>query len=120
MSPPHTPRTDRRLHGPPAGPEYPALQTQSVAASLPAGESELSGHVLQACVPALSYVPAPHREQASPLSPLYPALHTQAVTSVLSEGVSALASHASQAADPGDVLYVPAAQAAHAPPSAPV
>ena len=30
-------------HGPPSGPEYPAMHTQSLAASLPAGASDPDG-----------------------------------------------------------------------------
>jgi len=46
------------VHVSPFAPEYPALQVQSVAAELCAGESEFAGQVLR--VPPVHHVPAAH------------------------------------------------------------
>ena len=39
------------VHNPPLDPDEPGLQVQEVKAELPAGESELDGHPMQALVP---------------------------------------------------------------------
>jgi len=57
-----------KLHAPPLGPVYPALQAQLVAAGAPLGECEFAGqgpHVLSAVWPtAAEYFPAPQLMQA--------------------------------------------------------
>ena len=87
-------------HGPPSGPDEPALQVQLVSAPLPGPEYELEGHaehmesdvapVTDEYVPAPQllhsaspvvplYFPAKHGTQVPPLGPAYPALHVQSV-----------------------------------------
>ena len=78
-------------HVPPFGPVYPALHVHAVCTLLPAGELELVGHVL-------------HVELA--------------VAATAPEYVPALQSV--HVAGPVDVLYFPATQFEHAPPSGPV
>jgi hypothetical protein len=47
-------------HGPPFGPEEPALQMQLAKVPLPSGEYEFEGHPVQAEAPDSEYSPAPH------------------------------------------------------------
>ena len=60
-------------HGPPAGPVYPALQAHTVCAELPAGETALAGHGVQAVAPNVAeYVLAPQLVHvAEPVVVLY-------------------------------------------------
>ena len=103
----HTPHDHPAVHGPPAGPEDPALQVQLVEAALPAGELEFDGQALHVefaeaptaveYVPAPQsvhrpdpanalYFPAPHAEQLPPAGPENPALQVQFVKEVLPTG----------------------------------
>ena len=69
------------VQGPPAGPMYPVLQTQSVNASLMTCDDEYAGQTGHAADPVLDlYVPAAHPVHMPPLGPVYPALHTQSDT----------------------------------------
>ena len=103
----------------PLGPVYPALQRQSVMASLVAGELELSGQVSQVLVVVSSYWFAGHSMQGVPSSPEYPLLHIQSVMAVLSAGELLLSGQARQLEDPETSVYVPVAQEEHGPPSGP-
>jgi hypothetical protein len=84
-------------HGPPSGPECPALHVHAKDEVLIAGELEFRGHTPQLdadeaptvleCVPdpqleqsalplAILYVPATHAEHVPPFGPVYPALQS--------------------------------------------
>ena len=57
-------------HGPPSGPEEPALQVQAVAMRLPTGEVEYDGQVSHVASPVLVLkVPAPHDVHVPPSGP---------------------------------------------------
>ena len=79
------------VHAPPSGPEKPATHTQSVAASLPVVDCELAGQLRQ--------VPIAVAPVAAEYWPAPQSVH---------------------AAEPVDVLYFPATQPKHVPPSGPV
>ena len=69
-----------REHGPPSGPEEPALQVQAVAMRLPTGDVEFDGQVSHVAFPGLALkVPAPHDVHGPPSGPVEPALQVQAV-----------------------------------------
>ena len=122
-------------HGPPAGPLYPALQTHTVCAELPAGETALAGHGVQAVVPNVAeyvlapqlvhvaepvvvlYVPARHAEQTPPAGPVEPASHGHTVSAV--PRAPEFAGQLVQACAPLALLYVAATHAVHEPPSGP-
>ena len=53
---------------PPSGPDEPALQVQSVLATLPTGELELVGQLTQLMLPPDEYVPCSHSEHADSAS----------------------------------------------------
>jgi hypothetical protein len=125
-------------HGPPSGPEYPALHVHAKDEELIAGELEFRGHTPQLdaaeaptvleCVPdpqlvhaalplAILYVPATHAEHVPPFGPEYPALQAHAVTSELELGAFAFTGHTTQVVAvvaPVVLEYVPAPQLAHA------
>jgi len=70
------------------------MQTQSVEAALPSGESVLIGHLLQLSGPDVSlYVPAIHLEHVPPLAPVKPALHSQEDKESLPSGAAEFAGH---------------------------
>lgn len=79
------------LHSPPFGPQYPALQMQSLTLLLPTGDEVCAGHDLQVAS-EISPVPAEYLPRE----------------------------HALHADEPTTSLYVPASQAPHARPSGPV
>jgi hypothetical protein len=63
------------VHGPPLGPDQPALQMKSAKAVLCAGELEPAGQLSQAPDPAaLLYLPATHWEHGPPCGPDQPEL----------------------------------------------
>jgi hypothetical protein len=66
------------LHGPPSGPEKPALHWQSVGASEPASACECGGQDWQDPSVLFLYVPAEHGPQGPPSAPENPSLHLQA------------------------------------------
>ncbi len=66
------------VHGPPSGPDQPALQVQSAKAVLCAGELEPAGQLLQLVDPAEPlYLPTTHAVHVPPLAPDQPALQAQ-------------------------------------------
>jgi hypothetical protein len=68
------------VHGPPSGPDVPALQTQSVIAVMTAidPEFEFSGHEEHGSLPSSSlYFPTSHCTQDCPSGPVCPVLHLQ-------------------------------------------
>ena len=79
------------VHVPPSAPVKPALQVQLTADVLPAGASELAGHVEHALSPV-----APTAPEYLPLA------------------------HSMHASVPAFILYVPSTHALHVPPSDPV
>jgi hypothetical protein len=95
-------------HGPPSGPEYPAMQTQILDAL---GDCEFAGqaaHAPAADAPvAAEYVPAPQSRHVAVV-----------VAPVTSEYLPAPQSR--HAAEPVLILYLPAPHAVHAPPLGPV
>ncbi len=125
-------------HGPPSGPEYPALHVHAKDEELIAGELEFRGHTPQLdaaeaptvleCVPdpqlvhsalplAILYVPATHAEHVPPFGPEYPALQAHAVTSELELGAFAFTGHTTQVVAvvaPVVLEYVPIPQLTHA------
>ena len=127
---------------PPLGPVWPALQTQSLADTLPASDSEFAGHVTQvsdeAAAMTREYVPASHTSHCpEPLSSLYdpaehashsmpsasavyPALHLQSVSALLPLADIVLAGHwSTHGSLPGAALNLPSSQASHGPPCGP-
>ena len=99
-------------HGPPSGPDQPALQVQSAEAVLCAGEFEFAGHAeqvdepvvfeyvplsqtLQTAFPLTSlYLPASHAVQFPPFCPKKPALQEQLVFDTLPDGAFEFSGHA--------------------------
>ena len=72
---------------PPAGPVHPALQVQLVIATLPAGELEFDGQLIQSLDAAeLLYLPASHAAHVPPSGPDHPALQVQSVLAMLAGG----------------------------------
>eukprot|EP00961_Rhodomonas_salina_P128889 1736590-Rhodomonas_salina.1 len=63
-------------HGPPAGPENPSLQIQSVPIELCFEELLLLGHLFVSLPPGHQY-PSAHCVHSLPSGPEYPALHVQ-------------------------------------------
>ena len=58
------------IHGPPSGPEEPALQVQAVSMRLPTGELEFDGQVSHVADPGLDLkVPASHDVHVPPSGP---------------------------------------------------
>ncbi len=95
------------VHGPPLGPVYAALHTQSVTSSLKIGDEESDGQFTQVVRSADEYVAAGQSRHVETLSAptvveYFPAPHNV------------------HAADPAAGLYVPATQAVHGPPLGPV
>ena len=75
------------VHGPPSGPDQPALQVQLLKAVLRSGELESAGQLLQLTAPdTLLYLPAPHAVHVSPSALVQPALHVQLVDIELPAG----------------------------------
>ena len=63
--------------------------TQSAAESLPAGELDPAGQLLQAPDPSVAlYLPATHAVHGPPLAPVKPLLHEQSLTESLPTGES--------------------------------
>lgn len=118
-------------HGPPSGPEAPALQMQAVDAPLPGRESVFGAHARHVdalyaptdaeYVPTLQsmhvpgpvdglYFPAPHNSHSAPIEPAAPAIHTHAT---LLEGESENAGHTAHVTPVEE--YMPAAHTEHVP-----
>ena len=129
------------VHVPPSDPEKPALQVQAVAMRLPTGELEFDGQVSHVAAPELGLkVPAPHDVHVPPSGPEKPALQVQSLERMLPTGElefdgqvlhvcapvaptvpeNVPPTQVSQIAEPGELLYVPAVQLVHAPPSGPL
>jgi len=136
-----------RAHGPPSLPVEPMLQVQAASSTLDAGALERTGqseHSSEAIATASEYLPATQLSQTSEAAPstaeYLPASqpsHTSEAAATASENLPATqlshtsaeaasnteylpAMHTEHAAKPVAVLYLPAAQAVHGPPSAPV
>ena len=88
------------------------------APALRVGAPLFGGHPWHAS-PA-SKVSAAHSTHVSPAPPAKPAAHRQSVSASLAAGEAAFVGHKLHSALPAAGLNVPAAQGAHAPPSAPV
>ena len=87
------------MHGPPAGPEHHASQTQSVAYALAADEFELSGQRVQVALPFVGlYVPGAQFTHGPPSGPVNPLLQRQFVISPLHAGAAEFAGHIVQLA----------------------
>jgi hypothetical protein len=94
------------------------LHWHAEAPALCAAETLLSVQAWHAS-PA-SKVSAAHSTHVSPAPPAKPAAHRQSVSASLAAGQAAFAGHKLHPALPAAGLNVPAAHAAHVPPSSPV
>ncbi len=135
------------VHGPPSGPEYPALQVQFAKAELPVGELEFDPQSVHGADPddAL-YFPDTHAGHVPPSGPVLPALQMQLVQLAkaalptgelefdgqfegqvmhveITEAPTAVeyvpAPQSVQAADPVAILYFPATHVVQFPASGP-
>ena len=101
------------MHGPPAGPEHHASQTQSVAYALAADEFELSGQRVQVALPFVGlYVPGAQFTHSPPSGPVNPLLQRQFVISPLHAGAAAFSGHIVQLAL-ASAAYCPASHISH-------
>jgi len=92
--------------------------TQSAAESLPAGELDPAGQLLQAPDPSVAlYLPATHAVHGPPLAPVKPLLHEQSLTESLPTGESesdGQLMHVLKEVPPEVVEYLAAGQSLHA------
>ena len=95
-----------RPQGPPAGPEDPTLQEQSLGSSLLTGEFEWAGHDRHSDLSADEYLPASQSEHVD-----------SADAPAAFEDLPAVQSL--QDTDPVEALYLPATHSMHEPPSSP-
>ena len=101
------------MHGPPAGPEHHASQTQSVAYALAADEFELSGQRVQVALPFVGlYVPGAQFTHSPPSGPVNRVLHRQFVISPLHAGAAEFSGHIVQFAL-ASAAYCPASHISH-------
>ena len=127
-------------HGPPAGPEKPAMQKQLVEFELPGGEEEFAGHCwhvdIFVAATAVEYFPSPHEVHADapgkcwyfpashavhvpPAGPHQPALQVQLLKAVLCSGELEPSGQPLQMLGPDTFLYLPAPHFVHDNPLAP-
>ena len=103
------------VHGPPSGPEDPALQVQADVDTLAMGESEFIGHASH--LPLSRYCPASQSlEHGPPLGPLKPLLHTQLFATLLPGGDIEFAEQLKQTPAsfaPVEAEYFPLMQSVH-------